>query len=812
MINIILFILLIIIAILLIIQISFYKYNSKLLNNYYGGGNGACTICGCDEYQNNYEDDLCYNCEHPFSKHIVNGTEQEQEQSSTTHIITEDEQIHNEWDNLLNDELLISDDTTLSTQMLAYINSFSPNKILIFFDTIFKKYKKNNANRLTKIFSLFFTNTNFSRKLLSLNEDIKNMALNKIEDILIQIYTMDINLDLIISILSFMCKYYSSEYINIIKNKLTTPQLGDLNTFFKKEYIINANNQYGTIYKLYDVIEINFNNSEDLILKQSIHTKIIEYIQTLISEDAKKHSPSIEFLLYGDNRDDRDKLLNNLALLVIGINSTEYVCILLYPVLFKAFREFKENVEKINFGSSPVYAQPNENGILDNSEGSNKFISRKGIFMGGGYGRCTECTGCEEYQDSGQDDGLCYNCEHPFTSHEENIENIDDHEMPTEVPIIAPAIPSSTNTGKDKFKKALKMANSDYKQARFIEESKFKEFIIQILNSKLNHNIPFFYIPTKVKFTKEWRPMLIKPLKRTNTDFMDIYYRGQARTFLIDCHGAYSYGLNNTLKTIDLYDNEIVVMSCATLECTARFPQNMAMFCCNSRYYKNMFLEQLLSDYEKLRQPFLKKYEAIHDIRNNYCVYTKRCPNLALQFYNHEPNTLYKELPRPVYEFPTQFRSRTIGDLIATLPDPSILGSIDQNIKDLLISNAPYDNISGIAQFLENTIENTRFLSSIYYNNMILYSLNNMNDASLDPAIISWLSTHKIRMNCLLDKFDKDLGQPKEQREIQTYYTHINPKKQETGTLFDEITKIREYYTKIDPKQQIIYFVSSCRA
>lgn len=134
------------------------------------------------------------------------------------------------------------------------------------------------------------------------------------------------------------------------------------------------------------------------------------------------------------------------------------------------------------------------------------------------------------------------------------------------------------------------------------------------------------------------------------------------------------------------------------------------------------------------------------------------------------------------------------------------------NIKDLLISNAPKDNVPGITQFLGNTIENTKFLSSEYYIKLRKYQANKMNDASLNPAIISWLSTHKIRMNCLLDKFDKDLGQPKEKREIQTYYTHINPKKQETGTLFDEITKIREYYTKIDPNQKIIYFVSSCRS
>ena len=768
MINIILFILLITIAILLIVHILFYnKYNSnsKSLNYYRGGGSGSCTLCECEEYVDTGEG-YCRTCEHSFDVHTLIG----------------DDQIDSEWNRILDDELLIPNNTTLSPQILEYINSFSSNEFLRFFDIIFEKYSKiDNLGRirLLKIISKIFANSKFKKILLS------------------------------------------DDGINIIKNKLTNPQLGGLYALFKKEYIINANNQYGTIYKLYDVIEINFNNSEDLVLKQSIHSKIIEYIQTLISEDTKKHSPSTEFLLYGDNRDDRDKLLNNLALLVVGITSTEYVCILLYPVLFKAFREFKENVEKINFGSSQVYAQPNESGIFD-SEGSNKFISRKGIFRGGGDGHCTICS-CDGYEDSG--DNFCLKCEHDFDVHIDETDVAESEVLAAEVPAAeVPEVPAATavppESGKDKLKKALKMANSDYKQARLIEESKFKEFIIQILNSRLNCNIPFFYVPTKVKFTKEWRPMLIKPLNNTNTDFMDIYYRGQARTFFVDCHGAYSYGLNNTLKTIDLYDNEIVVMSCATCECASRFPYAMTFFCCSSQYYRDMFIDFVLGDSTKLNRPFLKRFESNQTslngvqipYRNNYCVYTKRCPNLSFYFYNHNPNTLYEEIPCPVYEFPTQFRSRTIGDLIATLPDPSILGPITQDIKDLSISNAPYDNIPGITQFLGNTIENTSFLSSIYCNNIKFYHSTKMNDASVPSYIQSWLSTNKIRMNCLLDKFDKDLGQPKEKREIQTYYTHINPKKQETGTLFDEITKIREYYTKIDPNQKIIYFVNSCRA
>jgi hypothetical protein len=658
----------------------------------------------------------------------------------------------------IDDELLIFNYTELSPTMIRDLLSLEE-----------KEYEQFFSNFLKDLYNLKYIKREFA-----IHDKLLNM---------------------LILIIHYLCQHRKSYPIAILQ----------------KYYIEYGESNNKSIYKLYDAIEINFNTSRFLSVKQDIHESIIAYAQSLIDEDRMSNTFT-EYILYGDNRDDRDKLLNNLALLVIGINRTDYVCILLYPILFKAFKEFKENIEKIPFGYIPVYEHPD----ADVTFGDAKFKPRKGVFQGGGYGKCNMCT-CKNYIGS---EGICNNCSHDFNMHEEISivgENLTDF-----IP------PIQQSEGIKSVKKALKDANIEYKKARFAEESKFKKVLVQHLNTILEYkNIPFFYIPIEAGFAKEWRPMSIKALNFNNTDFMDLYYGGNPRQFVIDAHGSYSYGLKNELKTIDLNPNEIVVMSCSPLEVTGRVVASMEIFCYNSpQDYKFVLLDYLMNNKAKSfgvlnKEKLLKKNESMIGIpidnesinplyRNNYCVYKKRCPNLSLHFYNttKNPVTIYESIPRPVYEYPTQFSSRTIGELISKFKLPKTT----QDIKDLSISNMRADNISSISQYLGNDIEHVPYYDSNYFellNNT--YDLSGI-DSSISKDDKKWIFDTRSRLDNLIGKFDSDLDNPNvKEREIQTYYRHINPKKKECSTLFDEIQQIRSYYKSMNYTEEIIYFVLSCR-
>jgi hypothetical protein len=551
-------------------------------------------------------------------------------------------------------------------------------------------------------------------------------------------------------------------------------------------------------YKLYDIIEINFNNMFEFDKKMDIYNTIMEYADMLIQKD-REGDEGYKYLIFGDNDNNRDKLLNNLGLLIIGIHENSYICILLYPILFTAFKEFQKRKEITKFGKINLY---------DDINIATKKPFRKGIFKGGGYGPClininlpkkntTIRCNCLGFEPSIEDDNICYHCNHLFI-----------HHAPIKI----------SKLKRNQLLSKLKNNAFTYNEINDENIYNFGNRIIDILEDlqkRFTIKIKLFKIPIDSRFIQHWRPMSIKVINDAffNTDY------NIAKKFIINSHGGVHSGM---VKTIDLEDNEIVVMSCAPNEVTGQYSEerSIAAIFYDSNNHKEMlkYLFLIRPDMNNIPRSESEYTITNFPFRRNFCIYTKRCPNLSLKFYNDGGNDISKYIPRPIIEYPMQFSSKTIGDLLTRFP--SMSAPFDASIESyLLFRNDSIDtnnktlHLPNILCYLNSEYSN-EYLQSKYYKTFS--KAKSMSNAQIyqDSNIVSYID----KVNALIENLDNDLSSEQSERELVTYYDHINPQKQDRGTLLEEIKKIREYNSKLpssawidNPNHIVIYFVSSCR-
>lgn len=673
---------------------------------------------------------------------------------------------------------------------------------------------KNIPNMLKQLnlLILLLKNDIFIKKILKNN---KQITINVFFNILCKtintvaenfLYVMETN-DYILEIINFIVLYISDQLLPLI-NMLeyiimdylyfeVHSSIIDLSNnilmLLKIRYIehnieLYNNPNKNQIFKLYTAIEIDFTNDEFIEEKMKIYKEIMDYVNYLIKKD-KEDSPEHQYLLYGEDPsidNNRDKLLNNLCLLIIGVTETDYICILLYPILFTEFKKYQKEKEDTNFGNINLYKVDEKT--------QTKF--RKGVFEGGGNGRCTikNCICIGFMAKSEIEPNICYYCDHPYITHldvgiqlEEQLETTQPKKYPT-------------------ILKNLK----EYNKINFLKASKFGKDIVDILyRNRYNYPpIPFFQIPMNKHFTKHWRPMSIKAL---DDNFFDNIY-DTAKRFVIDAHGAVPSG--NDIKTIDLKDNEIVIMSCAPNEPTAMKPIHLLLLFYDNKNHKKLLMQKLnrISSTNTIsRSSADVKTSLSGDLyRNNFCIYTKKCPNLRLQFYNRSGNQFMKSIPRAVFEYPIKFKFNTVGDLLDILhidkdmPIESPIYRLPlQNYTDQDIISVP-----SILQYFSNKIEDENIdYDHSYYITQFLKMFDIEDTADI------YYPKHLKRMNTFIKKLNNSKDDA-----ISTYYEHIDPMDQEHGTLFREIIYMRKYYDSLpdsawddNPSRKVVYFVSSCR-
>lgn len=180
----------------------------------------------------------------------------------------------------------------------------------------------------------------------------------------------------------------------------------------------------------------------------------------------------------------------------------------------------------------------------------------------------------------------------------------------------------------------------------------------------------------KEKFTKAWVPMLIKD---TSTLFTDERYR-EKKLFLLFAHGN---SFPPKQKIIVLEDNETVIMSCNPLEGISVTYLDMEDLIFYHPIDENE-LDKLLQNY--ICKEFINRgiKRPGYSYRNNFCMFTKKCPNINLGFYGEVENALKP----PVFisaEWPIIFRPNTINELIAQLDlTPS---EISEDVGKLLLNH-----------------------------------------------------------------------------------------------------------------------------
>lgn len=817
MLNIILFILLITIAILIIISISFNAYNSKYIVQ--GGGSGKCNhknentkeVCSCTEYEESPDgENICYNCDHYYSDHL----------NSDGLVDDTPPTIYRDITNFLG----TIESVNIESLDIVHINIEDDINVYLCIQAIYEKFKQLNLdkymvsqrykdrfieenNKFTKLLdflTLSLSNKKFVKKIVDniTKKDNPDNIILEILEILIYLYAgghVYIKTDAITNILKivdFIFKYTSIDYIlNIIILGELNPELyhihrinTELIILFKIKFILFDQYNNNAIFKQYDAIELNFNTksqlSTEIITKAEIYNNIVAYAKSLINISRNQSRAHIDLLIGEDNN--RDKLLNNLGLLIVGITSTDYICILLYPILFEYFKIYQSNKESIQFGTTRVYGE-----------------FRKGIFEGGGSGRCNyinevngEKCNCSEYQDGMSEDNICYRCEHSASFHMDG-----------------------KTIFKEVFSPVLTKNNIKYSYNRTKLKDTFKQAIKSSLDLfyDIDMDIPFFRIPIKKNYAKEWRPMLIKAL---NSNFFNTNY-DNAKKFIINTHGSYDVPSDNN-KTIDLYDNEFVVMSCNPFEIIGTNKQLGLML----TFYDKSDHKQFLMNYFKTgidpdpilldRKDSKTLTEMGRDLsyRDNYCIYTKRCPNLYLQCYDTNPFKSHN--PMGTFEYPMQFTSNTIGEFLNKI-NSSIVSGVPPNMMALSMKIREPDRykLPSILMFLNN---DTDYNNPNYYNNYVqkfrLFETKHSPPDGADPANLdneAWANEHTTKLDYITEKLSSDKNLPIEEEDrkiVKTYYNNLNPILKIQTTLEAEINEIRKYNSE---KKLVIYFVSACR-
>jgi hypothetical protein len=368
---------------------------------------------------------------------------------------------------------------------------------------------------------------------------------------------------------------------------------------------------------------------------------------------------------------------------------------------------------------------------------------------------------------------------------------------------------NKTERLKSNFKK-IASSIVDQKNEKTRQKNKL-EFLLQLYKNKFEEfgdleAFQFFKIPFAL--AERWRPMLIKSFSQYERYYSEsnpdnsMKYKDM-RKFNISAHGSTSIMKTN----IDLLPNEIVIMSCHILEsvtsCRMRdlisefiSPSNNDLIHIdNIRYLMNT----KESSNRKDAISYMYEKETKYGDRNNYCIYTNRCPNLQLDFYDYG-STFRENLPFFIYESPIRYSSATIRDFLLSLKLDDRLNTTSQEILDLPL-NADTDLYS------PNMLK--------YLFNDITYSTTNNND---DKPTKSQLVEYIPRISTLVNKLGNQEDKPINSRAVQTFYKHINFTKKRKSTLLDEIGHMRNYWKSLpekkwenNPKKYVIYFVYACR-
>jgi hypothetical protein len=316
-------------------------------------------------------------------------------------------------------------------------------------------------------------------------------------------------------------------------------------------------------YNLYSVIEPNN-------IDYRIYIEINNYIQKILvfsRDPTKKYITDIIFNRENDNN--RDKFLNNMGLLIVGFTNSEYICILLYPLLFRAYKAYQMSIDTIK----------------STSDSDHIHIFEKGDRNYTKYGGSWEA-----------------------------------------------------------IRKALKEKNRQKNKLEFLLDLYNTQMIQKLEDVCLLDIFPFFKIP--LMRAQQWYPMIIKPFNNYLANY-SINYK-YIKKFIIMGHGTTIHNTATTLSrktpaVIDLYPNEIVIMSCNPKEVTSSNKiYHMAMELIspdNNDLIHFEHIKTLLNITENGNRMTFKNF-AIGDTtyqggRNNYCIYTKRCPNVKLSFYDY---------------------------------------------------------------------------------------------------------------------------------------------------------------------------------
>jgi hypothetical protein len=314
---------------------------------------------------------------------------------------------------------------------------------------------------------------------------------------------------------------------------------------------------------------------------------------------------------------------------------------------------------------------------------------------------------------------------------------------------------------------------------------------------------PFYYIA--VDNAIQWRPMLIKQLNDLKSYSEENAIFKDMKKFCIICHGE---DTNN--KKINLEDNEYIIMSCdagLVVNPTLLIDEIRFIFSSNDNFVQK--IEKLFEDTEK----YNKYNQKVDDngngdiIRNNFCIYTKKCPDLNLFYFNdfsdfkssenkffedeygygNEPlndennddnllTLIYNNTPCFSFEFPIKYNSMSFSEMVSRSAnllsscDPKII-ELDPNIDNNMLRYLYGDDIF-------------RLLKS---NNLKKYLGNIGKLMELKTKIYQNIQ----KMNKFVTYIDKQKNNPPQEREIKTYYNHINYNNHENGLLSTEVNNIR---------------------
>jgi len=566
---------------------------------------------------------------------------------------------------------------------------------------------------------------------------------------------------------------------------------GGDDTEFKNIFKIDYTNHKPIIaqFELYSIIEID-NSVEE-------YTQIKNYVKYLITQ-SKFGAILVNKLVFGDETRDsnRDKFLNNLGLIVIGYDENNYICILLYPILFEKVKKYQQSRDLIN---------------------SRQYRNTHSSIFGG----LTE------------EDIEQLKIENPNITDEEieqlraNDEEIEQLRANDEKLMQKKLIQKNITENLQKKHSNIIAYNEDKKELDKIFQD-FKEIIIQNKNNNITNVIKLFKIPYNM--AKLWRPMAIKsftgeyiqyyhsdesyPLYLYDTPIGEVVppsYKDMKK-FMIVAHGL-NEPPEGLPPTIDLEPNEIVIMSCNPWEpITAGVTSSLIMefsspINVDSIHYTNIaeFLGASLNDQRRQATS-----------RNNYCFYMKRCPNLSLQFYNPrdfysrnraEVSVYQSNIPFFTFESPMRYNANTIRELLQKLNSDIEKADTIRGISGEIIS----EEIQDLPLNQDNEIPN--MLKYLFDNINLTKSIEPMMD---NPLLLKYMS----RIQDLVKKMDAQEHIPYDapERAVSTYYTHIDFQKQNTGSLLQEIESIREYNKSPhldwsnNPHKYVIYFVKACRS